>query len=134
MADLKSAIDRWRGLPPEATKERTGLAETIRQQAEALDLITADTDWGPTGDGAVPALADRLREFELSLIPHGLHVVGEIPDEAERADLLRAVNSAAGDASLSETELLEVLETPASAKPARRPPKQLAGCVVSMPT
>ncbi|SDT96140.1 magnesium chelatase subunit H [Stappia sp. ES.058] len=119
LADLKSAIDRWRGLPPEATKERTGLAETIRQQAEALDLITADTDWGPTGDGAVPALADRLREFELSLIPHGLHVVGEIPDEAERADLLRAVNSAAGDASLSETELLEVLETPASAKPGK---------------
>jgi magnesium chelatase subunit H len=119
LSDLKSAIDRWRGLPPEATKERTGLAETIRQQAEALDLITADTDWVPTGEGVVPALADRLREFELSLIPHGLHVVGDLLTEAARADLLRAVNSAAGDAALSEAELLEVLETPASAKPGK---------------
>jgi magnesium chelatase subunit H len=119
LSDLKGAIDRWRGLPPGATKELTGLAETIRQQAEALDLIAADAQWCATGEGVVPALADRLREFETSLIPHGLHVVGETPGDAERADLLRSVNAAAGDAALSDADLAGLFDAPSSARSAK---------------
>jgi magnesium chelatase subunit H len=38
------------------------------------------------------ALAAQVLELEYTLIPHGLHVVGRTPGEAERADLLLAMS------------------------------------------
>jgi len=106
LADLKATIDRWRGLPPEAESERANLVETIRQQAEALDLIAAET--AQTDGLDVSALADRLRDFETSLIPHGLHVVGDVPDDTVRAELLASVNAASGEAALPEDLVAEL--------------------------
>ncbi|MEM1364414.1 MAG: cobaltochelatase subunit CobN, partial [Pseudomonadota bacterium] len=39
----------------------------------------------------------RLTEFEQTLIPHGLHIVGETPTLDERRELLTAINDGAGD-------------------------------------
>lgn len=93
LLDLKASLDRWRTLPPDAEAgQRAALRAMILAQAEAVDL--PDTD--------PAALSEKLLELEYTLIPHGLHVVGEgltteqqtfmldaagVTDAAERARL-----------------------------------------------
>lgn len=103
LLDIKSAVDRWRGLRPEDVEDRKTLAAVIREQAAALDLIPADTAWSAEGSAEVPPLAEAIVELEHSLIPHGLHVAGEPPTAAARRDLLQAVNRAMGDVGVAES-------------------------------
>ena len=100
LLDLKSSIDRWRGLRP-GHPERARIAETIKGQAIAVDLAKEEDVWSDDGDTAIPALADAVRELESTLIPHGLHIVGEAVSAERRRDLLSAVNEALGDGGLA---------------------------------
>jgi magnesium chelatase subunit H len=99
LLDLKSSIDRWRGLPPEAHDERADLAQLIQMQAAQLDLVPAEPVWTVDADLEVTALARRVIELEHTLIPHGLHVVGAAPSAPERVDMLLAVAEAGGHAA-----------------------------------
>jgi magnesium chelatase subunit H len=47
---------------------------------------------GGEADARILALGTQVLELEYTLIPHGLHVVGRAPSEAERAELLRAMS------------------------------------------
>ncbi|MBP0614876.1 magnesium chelatase subunit H [Jiella mangrovi] len=89
LADLKASIERWRGTAPEAVEERNNLEATIAAQAGELDLCQAPADGAPVAVD-VPDLRERVLEIEATLIPHGLHVVGEPVSDAERADLIAA--------------------------------------------
>jgi magnesium chelatase subunit H len=91
LLDLKASLDRWRALTPDAdTEQQASLAALIQAQAAAVDLTTAEPAW--TGDLAAPI--ERLRramlELEYTLIPNGLHVVGEPPPASVRAEMLDA--------------------------------------------
>ncbi|HET9134951.1 MAG TPA: magnesium chelatase subunit H [Gemmatimonadales bacterium] len=92
LLDLKSTLERWRSLPPDADAETRGtLVELIQQQAAAVDLVAAEPAW--EGDAAlrIEELGRRVLELEYTLIPTGLHVVGEpMPVEA-RTDTLVAM-------------------------------------------
>ncbi|MEL6599662.1 MAG: magnesium chelatase subunit H [Pseudomonadota bacterium] len=89
LLDLKSSLDRWRGLPPDSA-EIGALAETIQAQASELDLCPAVPLWiNPQREAEDLWL--RLLDYEQSLIPAGLHVVGQPPSDAERTDLLAAM-------------------------------------------
>lgn len=100
LLDLKSTIDRWRALPPDATEDAQRLAEAIREMAVAIDLLPEEA---PTPD--IAALAEEVREYETALIPHGLHVVGEAPSDTERRDFLGSANEALGAAKLDDAAL-----------------------------
>jgi magnesium chelatase subunit H len=92
LLELKSTLDTCRGLPPDADGTRADLADLIQAQAATLDLATAEPAW--TAAEAVErigALSRQILELEYTLIPHGLHVIGEPPDPSERADILAAV-------------------------------------------
>jgi magnesium chelatase subunit H len=91
LIDLKGSMERWRGLPPEDVEERSQLAEIIQAQAAELELATLEPAWGATAESEVVTLHEKMLELEYTLIPHGLHVVGEAPTEEERIDLLDAV-------------------------------------------
>jgi magnesium chelatase subunit H len=91
LVELKASLDRWRSLAPADVGERTRLEEVVVAQAAALDL-EAPTLAGGRPD--VPTLVDAVAELEATLIPHGLHVVGEAATAEERADLLQAVADA----------------------------------------
>lgn len=81
LLDLKASLDRWRSLPPDADPgQRSDLLALILVQAEAVDL--SDTD--PV------VLAEKLLELEYTLIPHGLHVVGEGLNTEQRESMLDA--------------------------------------------
>jgi magnesium chelatase subunit H len=98
LLDLKASIDRWRAIEPFAP-ERGELATLLQSQAAALDLTPAEPAWdaSPSGDAdlRVRKLADEMLQLEYTLIPHGLHVVGQPPQPEERVDMLLAMAEAA---------------------------------------
>ena len=50
----------------------------IQAQAAALDLAAAEPAWGAEADARRSrTLTDAVLELEYTLIPHGLHVVGQ---------------------------------------------------------
>ena len=87
LVDLKASLDRWRGLEPDADAEQRDGA--------------CRADPGPGGGGRPcgrpnrpgamrpqrrsSSSADAVLELEYTLIPHGLHVVGEPPAQAQRS-------------------------------------------------
>ncbi|MFA5955578.1 magnesium chelatase subunit H [Hyphomicrobium sp.] len=94
LIDLKSSLDRWRNLPLESVDEKTRLSELIQSQAAGLDLVPAEPLWHVAAESEVAALVVAVRELELTLIPHGLHVVGTPMSVPERTELLLAVADA----------------------------------------
>ena len=91
LLDLKISIDRWRTLDPEAPAEqRALLADLIQAQAATVELAPAEPAWTEAGE-AVMRLAAAVSELEYTLIPNGLHVLGEPPDAAARVAMLDAL-------------------------------------------
>jgi magnesium chelatase subunit H len=96
LLDLKASIDRWRALEPDADPhQRAALAGLIQAQASAVDLATEEPPWADP-EREIVKLSANLLELEYTLIPHGLHVVGEPPDAAQRKDMLDAAGIAEG--------------------------------------
>ncbi|MGA1316827.1 MAG: magnesium chelatase subunit H, partial [Rubrivivax sp.] len=96
LVDLKSTLDRWRGLAPGAP-ERTELGALLQSQAAQLELAPAEPLWDATSgelDTQAARLISQVLELEYTLIPHGLHVTGRAPTPAERVDLLLAMAEA----------------------------------------
>ena len=93
LVELKASIERWRGLPPDVDAELGDLATLIQAQASALELAQAEPAWT---DPAKPIgkLSKAVLELEYTLIPHGLHVVGETPSAEQRVEMLQAVADA----------------------------------------
>jgi magnesium chelatase subunit H len=91
LLDLKASLDRWRALEPDAdVAQRDTLAGMIQAQAAAVDLAETEPVWGADAEAKIAALGTALLELEYTLIPHGLHIVGEPPDEAQRTEMLDA--------------------------------------------
>ncbi len=88
LVDLKEALERYRSLEPEAASEREELGRMIQAQAAALDLAPAEPAWNDAAEARIARLNDAVLELEYTLIPYGLHVVGQAPSAAERVDLL----------------------------------------------
>ncbi len=94
LVELKASLNRWRGLAPGAP-EAGDLAALIQSQAAELDLCAAEPVWFDA-ERATEKLWRDLIDFEDSLIPVGLHVVGTPPDAAERAELIAAMAEVEG--------------------------------------
>jgi magnesium chelatase subunit H len=93
LLELKASLDRWRQLEPDADAEQCGmLAALIQAQGAAVDLAPAEPVWGAAAAAQIARLAAALLELEYTLIPHGLHVIGEPPDAEARAGMLDAAN------------------------------------------
>jgi magnesium chelatase subunit H len=91
LADLKSSLDRWRSLEPDADHDqRASLVELIQAQAVTVSLAEAEPAWSAQAVAEIDHLVRAVLELELTLIPHGLHVVGRPPSAEERADTLDA--------------------------------------------
>jgi magnesium chelatase subunit H len=91
LLDLKSSMDRWRNLEPEAdADQRSSLEDLIQAQAAIVNLADAEPAWDESATRRIGRLGAELLELEYTLIPHGLHVVGEPPAAAARAEMLDA--------------------------------------------
>jgi magnesium chelatase subunit H len=94
LIDLKASIERFRALEPEADRERADLAIAIQADAAKLELVQPEPVWGTAAEKQVNVLADAVLELEYTLIPHGLHVVGQALSAEERVDMLMSVADA----------------------------------------
>ncbi len=99
LLDLKATLDRWRSA---AQDDRRTLATILQAQAAAVDLAPAEPAWTDP-EAAATALVGALHELETTLIPHGLHVVGEPPCAEARTVMLDA-------AGIADTELRARME------------------------
>ena len=101
--DLKTSIERWRAMEPDAG-DRAEFAVLLQAQAVELNLAAASPLWdaGKLGDAdsKVAMLAKQMLELEYTLIPHGLHVTGRAPSAAERVDMLLAMADASNGVQL----------------------------------
>jgi magnesium chelatase subunit H len=107
LLDLKASLDRWRGLDPDCDPAvRQSLAELVQAQASAVDLAAAEPAWpAEEWQGRVVRMTEALLELEYTLIPHGLHVIGEVLNRQQRAETL----DAAGVTDAVERARLEAL-------------------------
>jgi magnesium chelatase subunit H len=91
LTDLKATLDRWRALEPDCDPEqRASLVALIQAQAVTLSLAEAEPTWQASSVTEIDRLLGAVRELELTLIPHGLHIVGRPPSAEERAETLDA--------------------------------------------
>lgn len=88
LVELKETLARYRSLEPEAQAERDELSLMIQTQAAEFDLAAAAPLWGAEAEDRIARLSEAVLEVEYTLIPYGLHVVGQAPSPAERVDLL----------------------------------------------
>ncbi len=108
LIDLKASLLRWRTCAPEAAAERAVFESLIRDQAGALNLSTANgADGAP---GAIDAIADQVNELEQTLIPDGLHTIGEPVSAEARIDLLAAMAEARGGPAPSREAIAALVE------------------------
>jgi magnesium chelatase subunit H len=107
--ELKATLERWRGLAPEEDSQRGELATLLQAQAAALDLVPAEPLWTGDAHARIEQLRVAVLELETTLIPYGLHVVGEPPAEEERADMLLAVALASHDVTLPREAALALV-------------------------
>jgi magnesium chelatase subunit H len=104
LAELKSSIELWRGNATPAG-QRSELLQLIQTQAATVELSASSPEWDvANAEHKVSALNDKILEIEYSLIPEGLHVVGEALSEGQREQLLALMAephlSLAGDKAL----------------------------------
>ncbi len=86
LLDLKATLDRWRAA---AVDDRQTLAGVLQAQAAAVELASSTPEWADP-ESEADRLVGALLELETTLIPHGLHVVGEPPSADARAAMLAA--------------------------------------------
>ena len=90
LLSLRESLDRMRTLQP-GSPEAERLLPVIQADAAALDLAPAQPVWGGAGDRELAKLLVDLTEVEQTLIPAGLHVLGETMPAAARAEYLEAI-------------------------------------------
>jgi magnesium chelatase subunit H len=99
--ELKDSLTRWRAMPV-SDPSRVDLEKLIRDQANAMDMNARNID----------ALWLKLLETEGSLIPDGLHIVGQPMSVAARHDMVRLMGASEA-AQKAELLLAEDHELPA---------------------
>ena len=97
LTELKASLAQW----ADPAAQTDDLAALIAAQASALDLSDANPD----------GLSGRLAEIEATLIPHGLHVVGQPMAADAAADLAASMAQVqGGDAAAYEALLADETE------------------------
>jgi magnesium chelatase subunit H len=109
LLELKASLDRWRQLTPAESLEQAPLAALIQAQAAAVDLAVAEPAWGDAAQTSIQQLTNKVLELEYTLIPVGLHVVGEVNSPEERCDMLRAMAEASHGFTPTEKMLAAIL-------------------------
>ena len=120
LLDIKQTLDRWRQMEQATWEERQLLAELLHQQALSLSLKVpkspdGNQDW-------IQHLQEQLLEIEYTLIPEGMHVVGQLPTPEQRLATLKAMAKAM---SLEQDAVLEQLVQGASEAELRKTLLQL---------
>jgi magnesium chelatase subunit H len=127
LLDIKEGLERYRSLELEAIEERRDLALMIQAQAAALDLVPAKPPWvdesralSPAAlsvaDEAIQKLMQKILELEYSLIPNGLHVLGQSATHEEKLGFLKIMAQASLEADLPEAAIVAIAQNQSAEK------------------
>lgn len=107
LMDLKASLDRWRALEPDADPAmRASMAQLVQAQAAAVELAEAEPAWEAEAcEVRMMKLTAELLELEYTLIPYGLHALGQPMSAQQRTEML----DAAGVTDPAERNRLEQL-------------------------
>ncbi len=107
LMDLKGSLDRWRALEPDADPAmRANMAQLVQAQAAAVELAEAEPAWEAEAcEVRMMRLTAELLELEYTLIPYGLHALGQPMSAQQRLEML----DAAGVTGAAERERLDLL-------------------------
>jgi magnesium chelatase subunit H len=94
LIDLKSSLTRWRTIDSDHGADASETAELIQAQAALVNLADAEPAWGDEAPREISRLTAAVLELEYTLIPHGLHVVGNPIGAEERVEMLVAIADA----------------------------------------
>ncbi len=111
LLDLKEGLERYRTLEIDQLQERKELALMVQSQAAELDLLPPKPLWIDEAAALTPqilALVDehiqklmrKILELEYSLIPNGLHVLGQVSTPEEKLEFLKIMAEASFDGDL----------------------------------
>ncbi len=90
LLDLKATLDSWRAQEPDTDPvKRAALAGLLQAQSSAVNLASNEPVWDDPAGEALRVQA-ALLELEYTLIPDGLHIVGQAPSAQSRATTLDA--------------------------------------------
>ncbi|WP_066258941.1 magnesium chelatase subunit H [Hydrogenophaga flava] len=109
LMELKGLLERFRSLEPEAQAERDEMVPMIQALAQELELCTDGADWSDA-EAQIVRLTEAVLELEYTLIPCGLHVVGQTPNLCERVELLLACAQATHGEAAGEQVLRPAVE------------------------
>ena len=118
LVDLKASLERLRALEPESESERAELTLLVQTQAAELELTTMEPAWGDDAEEKTQKLYNDVLEFEYTLIPEGLHVIGRPMSVSERTEMLVSVADASHGVPASpelRSMIQSMLTNPASA-------------------
>jgi magnesium chelatase subunit H len=116
LQELKATLDSYRRA---TAAERASMVPVLQEQGAAVELCAAEPAWTvDAADTHAERLRARLLEVEQSLIPLGLHVVGEAMPADARADTLVAI-AEAGRPELELPPFTELLAGPDAGADAR---------------
>ena len=116
---IRDSIAAWRTSDADAVKERETLATVIQAEASQLDLCAAEPLWNGDAGAHISKLWKDVMELEGTLIPNGLHVVGEPMPKDARVDLLLSI-AGMGDAELPSEKSIRALVDGATADKAAK--------------
>ncbi|HSG87992.1 MAG TPA: magnesium chelatase subunit H [Pseudomonadales bacterium] len=95
LLDLREAVDRWRGLEREEGAQRAEMLPLIQALAVTVDLASVEPEWRmEDAEATIQSLWARIFEIEDTLIPDGLHVVGQPLSREARMELLESMGEA----------------------------------------
>ncbi|MGF1466629.1 MAG: magnesium chelatase subunit H [Sandaracinaceae bacterium] len=110
LSALRASLDQWCAMPPGGAEAET-LVGTIQRQAVDVELASAEPAWTPEGAQAQLAkLHEDLTALEETLIPCGLHVLGEGMARPARRDYLEAIAAAHPEGPLPAATLDALLD------------------------
>ena len=112
LVDLRGAIDHWRQRPADIEQDAEQvMIDTLMSLAVQCDLCEEHAEW-PSEQWAqrVEDVRTQLDEIEQSLIPFGLHVVGEPLQTEDRHQMLLAMAESGGATELDADTFIGNIE------------------------
>ncbi len=94
LLDLKGSIESYRATMSDGAEPDGDLVTLIQSQAALVELAAAEPAWQGEASARIDQLSKAILELEYTLIPHGLHVVGEPLSPSQRIEMLEAVADA----------------------------------------
>ncbi len=85
---LREMIERYRCLDTQSGQEAEELATLIQAQAAELEMAPAEPAWAEQASAQIQRLNESVLELCYTLIPHGLHVVGQALSQEALIDML----------------------------------------------